>query len=130
MDQMPAPTATASDAYQSSRAQRTRFRSKELVAMVLLLGVGEIFGVGTYYFTRESLVELSKAFAVGAATLVFGALLGGVVTLLIADFDRRRVQRAAQLDFISNVLADLKSVYDRVDRGRTLIKAHQSARTY
>jgi hypothetical protein len=53
-----------------------------------------------------------------------------VVTLLIADFDRRRVQRAVQLDFISNVLTDLKDVYDCVDRGRILIRAHQSAKTY
>jgi hypothetical protein len=52
------------------------------------------------------------------------------VTLIIADFDRRRVQRAAPLDFISNVLADLKGVYDRVDRGRTVIRSHQSAKTY
>ena len=114
----------------SSRAQWTVFPSRQLAAMVLLLVIGEVLGIGFSYLTHTSNKELSKIFAGGAATLWLGALLGGVVTLLIADFDRRRVQRAAQLDFISNVLADLKGVYDSVDRGRTLIRAHQSAKTY
>ena len=50
--------------------------------------------------------------------------------MLLEDFDRRRVRRAAEMDDIMNILADLKAVYDRVDRGRTLISAHQSAKTY
>ena len=50
--------------------------------------------------------------------------------MLIADFDRRRVKRASEIDFINNVLSDLKAVYDRVDRGRTLIKARRSAKIY
>jgi hypothetical protein len=114
----------------SSRTQWTRFASMDLLCMTVVLVLGEAVGLGIAYITRTSHPELSKIFAGGAATLLFGALLGGIVTLLIADFDRRRVQRAAQLDFISNVLADLKGVYDRVDRGRTLIRAHQSAKTY
>ena len=61
---------------------------------------------------------------------MFGAALGGVVSLLVQDLDRRRLQQAAQLEFISNVLSDLKDVYDRVDRGRTLIRANRSAKTY
>ncbi len=68
---------------QNSRAQWTRFRSKELVAMVLLLGIGEVFGIGISYATRTSHIELSKSFAGGAATLLFGALLGGMVTLVV-----------------------------------------------
>jgi hypothetical protein len=115
---------------ENPRAQLMRFRSKELLAMVLLLVIGEVIGIVSSYATRESNLGLAKIFAGAAITLFFGALLGGVVTLLIADFDRRRLQRAAQLDFSSNVLADLKSVYDRVDRGRTLIRAHRSAKTY
>ena len=115
---------------QSQRGDTESFSFKELVIMVLLLVFGEVVGVGGYFFTRDSSAELSKMFAEGAITLFFGALLGGVVALLIADFDRRRLRRAAQLDFSSNVLADLKSVYDRVDRGRILIHAHKSAKTY
>ena len=56
--------------------------------------------------------------------------MGGVVSLLIQDLDRRRLQQAAHLEFIANVLSDLKDVYDRVDRGRTLIRANRSAKTY
>ena len=113
-----------------SRAPWQRFTSIELIGLVVVLVLGVLVGVTVSWATRTSHHELSKIFAGGAATLFFGALLGGVVTLLIAEFDRRRVLRAAQLDFISNVLADLKTVYDHVDRGRTLIQSHQSAKTY
>jgi hypothetical protein len=93
------------------------------------LGCGEGVGIGgalIAYHCGSS--ELGKIFATAAITLFFGSMLGGVVTLLIADFDRRRVKRASEIDFINNVLNDLKAVYDRVDRGRTLIKARRSAR--
>jgi hypothetical protein len=98
--------------------------------MLLLLAAGVLAGAGAAVWTRHANPDLSKLFATAATTLVFGSLLGGVVTLLIADFDRRRVQRAAQLDFIANVLSDLKGVHDQVNRGRTLIRAHRSAKTY
>lgn len=107
-----------------------RFLPAELWFLVALVAAGEIIGIGGAFATHASDAELSKIFAAAAATLFFGSLLGGVVSLLIADFDRRRLQRAAQLEFIKNVLADLKSVYDSVDRGRTLIRAHKSAKTY
>ena len=113
-----------------SRRERIRFVASEIRVMLLLLVFGELLGIGAAFWTRHVNPELSKLFATAATTLLFGSLLGGVVTLLIADFDRRRVQRAAQLDFIANVLSDLKGVYDQVDRGRTLIKAHRSAKTY
>ena len=113
-----------------SRRERTRFVASEVRAMLLLLVFGELAGIGAASWTRHTNPELSKLFATAATTLLFGSLLGGVVTLLITDFDRRRVQRAARLDFIANVLTDLKGVHDQVDRGRTLIKAHQSAKTY
>ena len=113
-----------------SRRDRTRFVASEVRVMLLLLVFGELMGIGAAFWTRHINPDLSKLFATAATTLLFGSLLGGVVTLLIADFDRRRVQRAAQLDFIANVLADLKGVHDQVDRGRTLIKARRSAKTY
>jgi hypothetical protein len=114
----------------TSRSQSTRFRSSQLVAMLLVIAVAVVAGITVSFAARSPHPELSKVFAVGAATLLFGSVLGGVVSLLIADFDRRRLQRAAQLDFISNVLSDLKDVHDRVDRGRTYIRAHGSAKTY
>ena len=111
------------------RKDRTQFRLAEIGWMLGLLTLGVVLGGAAAYVSRET-PELSRIFVTGTVTLFFGSLLGGVVSLLIADFDRRRVQRAAQLEFISNVLADLKGVYDRIDRGRTLISAHQSAKTY
>src|SRR5258708_4793052 len=98
--------------------------------MAALLVAGEAVGIGVSFATKGANDELSKAFAAGSAALLFGALLGGIVNLLIADFDRRRIRRAAEIDYIMNVLADLKAVYDKVDRGRTLISAHRSAKTY
>ena len=113
----------------NERKDRTRFRSREVLLMIGLLLFGVVLGVVAAYWSRAD-GDLSRIFVTGTVTLVFGSLLGGVVSLLIGDFDRRRVQRAAQLEFISNVLAELKGVYDQVDRGRTLISAHQSAKTY
>jgi len=98
--------------------------------MLLWFVCGEFVAIGAAAWPRPSAPDYSKICATAAATLLFGSLLGGVATLLIADFDRRRVQRAAQLDFIANVLNDLKGVHDQVDRGRMLIKAHRSAKTY
>lgn len=113
-----------------SRRERTRFVASEFRVMFFVLVFGELAGIGAAVWTRHAAPDLAKLFATAATTLFFGSLLGGVVTLLIADFDRRRVQRAAQLDFIANVLSDLKGVHDQVDRGRTLIKTHRSAKTY
>lgn len=114
---------------ESERKDRTRFRSSEIRLMLVLLASGVVLGAVAAYLSRAD-SDLSRIFVAGTVTLFFGALLGGVVSLLIADFDRSRVQRAAQLEFITNVLADLKAVYDRIDRGRILIAAHQSAKTY
>lgn len=115
----------------NSNPQSVRFRSAELRLLVALVIAGEIIGiigaVAAHLFRQD---DLFKILATGAATLFFGSLLGGVVGLVIAEFDRRRLQRAAQLQFMANVLTDLKDVYDSVDRGRTLLKAHKSAKTY
>jgi hypothetical protein len=66
----------------------------------------------------------------GASTLLFGGLLGGLVKLLLEDVDRHRAARADEAQFLRNVLADLKSVYDQTERARVLIAAHRSAATY
>ena len=65
-----------------------------------------------------------------AITLLFGALIGGVVKLLLEDVQITREQRAEQARFVQATLDDLKSVYDTVDRARGLIRAHRSAATY
>jgi hypothetical protein len=74
--------------------------------------------------------ELRKVIYSGAAGLLFGGLLGGVLKLLLDEVvaEKRRREDAAQ--FVANVLSDLKSVYDRVGRARLLIPAHKSVKTY
>jgi len=98
--------------------------------MLLVVLLGSVVGVIASFTTQQVNPELSKVFAAGAATLWFGSLLGGVVSLLIADVDRGRLVRAAGIEFVGNVLTDLKSVHDQVDRGRSLLAAFRSARTY
>jgi hypothetical protein len=80
-----------------------------------------------------------------AITLVYVALGGGLVKILLDDFQRGREERAEQarllearlaekraeqVRFTSAVLADLKAVYDRVERARIVLGAHRSAKTY
>ncbi len=74
--------------------------------------------------------DLRKSLLAGAITLGFGTILGGFGKLLLDDFDRGRQQSAEYAQFITNVLADLKAVYDRVERARVLIPAHQSVATF
>jgi hypothetical protein len=74
--------------------------------------------------------ELRKALYVGAVTLLFGGLLGGMVKVLLDDVVAAQRRRADAATFVTNVLSDLKSVYDRVARARILIPAHQSVKTY
>jgi hypothetical protein len=75
-------------------------------------------------------VHLKEALQTGAVTLLYGAILGGFVKVLLDDLDRIRAQRLELGLFISNMLTDLKAVYDRVERARSLILAHRSALTY
>lgn len=74
--------------------------------------------------------KLSDTLAIASTTLLFGALLGGLVKLFLEDVQRVREVRAEQVRFVRAVLADLKAVHDRTERVRTLIAAHQSALTY
>jgi len=74
--------------------------------------------------------ELRKALDAAAITLVFAGLFGGLLKDQLGEVAafRRRREDAAQ--FVTNVLADLKGVFDQVARARILIPAHQSVATY
>jgi hypothetical protein len=74
--------------------------------------------------------KLREILQTASTALIFGALLGGVVKLLLDQVERGRERRDEQLRFITSLLADLKSVYDRVERVRILVDAHCSAKTY
>jgi len=53
-----------------------------------------------------------------------------MVKFLLEDVQRARERRNEHVRFVTAILADLKSVYDRVERVRVLIVAHRSALTY
>lgn len=98
-----------------------------VVAAVVLVVLAAAAGYGAASVVSG---KLSDTLAIASTTLLYGALLGGLVKFLLEDVQRVRELRAEQVRFVRAVLADLKAVYDRTERVRTLIAAHQSARTY
>jgi len=74
--------------------------------------------------------EIRKVLVNGGATLLFVAFFGGMVKLLLDELAATARSRNDAASFVTNVLADLKNVYDRVARARILIPAHKSAKTY
>ena len=105
-------------------------RKSTIRNLAILLVVGEGLGWLGYFGTKATEPLLATAFANASVTLFFGALLGGVIQVLFSDLELRRANRAANAEFIGNILADLKAVNDRLERAKTLILAHQSAKTY
>jgi hypothetical protein len=85
------------------------------------------FGAAALFDTSQRTHENIQ---LASLTLLFGALLGGVIKLLLDDVQRARERRAEQARFVAKMLDDLKSVYDRVERTRILLPAHRSALTY
>ncbi len=108
-----------------------RYPRSTVIAAILLVIVATIlaFVIAEVVVPNEN-TELKRSLENAAVVLIFGAILGGVVKLLLEDLDRGRVRRAEQAQFIVNVLSDLKAVYDRVERARILLAAHRSAKTY
>lgn len=74
--------------------------------------------------------DLRKALYTGAVTLFFVGLLGGMLKVLLDDIAAVKWKREDAAAFVTNVLADLKAVYDRVARAQVLIPAHKSVKTY
>lgn len=74
--------------------------------------------------------ELRKVVYAGAITLLFGGFLGGMLKVLLDEVVAAKRRREDAAGFVTNVLADLKSVYDRVARAKILIPAHKSVKTY
>jgi hypothetical protein len=79
---------------------------------------------------RVTDTEVKKVLLAGAGTLFFGGLLGGVLKLLLDEVLASKRRREDAAGFVTNVLADLKAVYDQVARARIVIPAHQSVKTY
>jgi hypothetical protein len=96
--------------------------------LAVLLAVAAA-GLG-YWVAAGRTGHLQQILQTASTTLLLGTLVGGLLKLLFEDVQRRRERRAEQTRFVTTVLADLKAVYDRVERMRILIPAHQSATTY
>jgi hypothetical protein len=109
--------------------QRTlRLRGYTVLWIILIVVIASL--AAFVIAEKVSDTDLKKTLHEAAITLIFGSLLGGVAKILLDDFERGRQQRADEAQFLSNILTDLKSVYDRVEQARILLPAHQSAKTY
>lgn len=105
-------------------------RTGILLAAVMLVLVLSSSAIFAGWKVRAKDPDLQKSLYTGGATLFFGGLLGGLVKLLLDDVVAAKRKREDAATFVTNVLADLKSVYDRVARARILIPAHKSVKTY
>jgi hypothetical protein len=105
-----------------------------IVRQPLLFAAVTAVGGAIAGFAAAALLETSQKthenIQLASLTLLFGALLGGVIKLLLDDVQHARERRAEQTRFVAKMLDDLKSVYDRVERTRILLPAHRSALTY
>ncbi|MDM0047790.1 MULTISPECIES: hypothetical protein [unclassified Variovorax] len=103
-------------------------RRRTLIAACLLVCVPAALAIGIGWSVSD--IELRKTLYAAAITLVFAGLFGGLLKVQldeVAAFKRKREDAAS---FVTNVLADLKGVFDQVARARILIPAHQSVATY
>jgi hypothetical protein len=97
-------------------------------AIALASGVS-LFGL-LIAFQADAKSELHKQLMSASLALLFGACFGGIVKMLLDQFVAEKRRRDDAAAFVANVLADLKKVYDHIERARLLIPAHQSAKTY
>lgn len=103
------------------------FRKHPLVTAAV---ISVLFAGLTFWIAARQDPELRKILQAAATTLLLGAFIGGLVKVLLEDMQKAREHREEQARFVTAVLADLKSVYDRAERVRLVIPAHQSALTY
>jgi hypothetical protein len=105
-----------------------RFSRFTVIVLVVVIAVSIIAAILVAPAIPDQ--DLRKSLYTALLALIGGAILGGLAKLLLDDFDRGRQQRAEYAQFITNVLADLKGVYDQVERARTLLAANRSAKTF
>ncbi len=101
---------------------------RTLLTAVLLVVIPSVASILIAQIVQDE--ELRKSLYTGAVTLFFAGLLGGMVKVLLDDVVAAKQKREDAATFVGNVLADLKSVYDRVARAKILIPAHKSVKTY
>ena len=102
-------------------------RNHPLLTAILLVAASA--GIGLRAATAASGMQ-SEVLFTASITLLFGALLGGVVKASYWRTCNGSASDGQCRRFFAAVLDDLKSVYDRVERVKVLIAAHESALTY
>ena len=102
------------------------------VIVLCAFAVGMVVWGAAYWasFGDEAPHKLLIAFGTAGLTLAFGGVAGGLVAQIFKGWDARRTAQAAEQAFYRAILDDIKTVYDRVERAKLLIEAHQSAKTY
>lgn len=75
---------------------------------------------------NELLVDLGKT----GASLSLISVIGGLVQWILKNREFENQKEKERLNFYRNILSDLKSVYDNVEKARLLIEAHRTAKTY
>lgn len=111
-------------------ARKLNRRGLSPIALAAVVAVGGAC-IAFFFSSRMSASwKLHDVLQQAAVGLLFVALLGGMVKLLLDDYARGRDERVEQERFVRESLEDVKAVYDRVERVRVLIPAHRSALTY
>lgn len=100
-----------------------------LLAIVIACSISLIGLLIAFHFKAQH-EELHKQLITASLALLFGACFGGIVKMLLDEAVAEKRRRDDAAAFVANVLADLKKVYDHIERARLLIPAHQSAKTY
>lgn len=72
------------------------------------------------------LIDLGKS----GVSLTLVSVVGGMIQWALKRWEAEKQQEIEKREFYKNVLNDLKTVYDKVERARLLIEAHRTAKTY
>lgn len=103
----------------------SRTSALEKIVLVILLAVLSIILAHSFFPA-----ELQKVVWNAAVGVIAVGVVGGFLKLVYDEIAAAARVRTDAATFFGNVLADLKSVYDRVERARQLIRAHRSVKTY
>jgi hypothetical protein len=102
-------------------------RSHPLVLACALAAAGAVAALLGGWRATGKLEELLFGAAV---TLVFGATLGGIISLLLDNARKLQERRREQARFVQAVLDDLKGAHDRVERVHIMMGAYPSVPAY
>src|ERR1700754_2607495 len=109
-----------------SRVEAFR-RSHPVELAIALAAAGAVVALLGGWLAEGDLEELLLGAAV---TVVFGATVGGIISLLLDDARKLQERRAEQARFVQAVLDDLKDAHDRVERVHVSVGADRSVAGY